>query len=243
MPRVNHGVPDHMPDHVPDSVPGSARQQAAQARTLRRERQREATRALILEAALALIDREGFAAATFERIAAELGLTKPGLYYHFASKESLLAEIGLLDWTAVADAVFAATSAAPSAEDALEALVRTYVGHYAHRLERYRLATQGVQLSALAATEAKSRLGNIRPLNDRLYGPTEQKLRAAQAAGHAALELDPRRLAFVAHLGAMGLLSMKLMVERVDDPLRHSDEALVAELCRTVRASVGAARA
>lgn len=209
-----------------------------QARDQRRARQREATRELILEAALALVDREGVAAATIDAIAAELGLTKPGLYYHFASKEALLADVGLREWVEVADAVHAATLAAASAEDALEALVRTYVGRYADRLERYRLATQAVQLSSLAAAEALSRLPQIRPLNDRLYGPTEEKLRAAQASGHADPELDPRRLAFVAHLGAMGLLSMKLMVQQVNDPLRHSDEALVAELCRTLRASV-----
>lgn len=203
-----------------------------------RELQRAATRSLILDAAVRLIDRDGIAATTIDGIAAELGMTKPGLYYHFASKEALLAEVGLRDWQAVAQAVYAATSAAPSAQDALEALVRTYVGHYATRLERYRLATQGVQLSTLAAAEARDRLSDIRPLNDQLYGPTEQKLRQAQAAGLVTSDLDPRRLAFVAHLGAMGLLSMKLMVETVKDPLRHTDETLLAELCRTLKASV-----
>lgn len=203
-----------------------------------REQQRAATRALILEAATRLIDREGIAATTIDAIAAELGMTKPGLYYHFASKEALLAEVGLRDWQIVAQAVFAATSAASTAQEALEALVRTYVGHYSKHLERYRLATQGVQLSTLAAAAARDRLSDIRPLNDLLYGPTEQKLRQAQAAGLAAPDLDPRRLAFVAHLGAMGLLSMKLMVETVKDPLRHTDEALLAELCRTLKASV-----
>lgn len=203
-----------------------------------REQQRAATRTLILEAATRLIDREGIAATTLDAIAAELGMTKPGLYYHFASKEALLAELGLRDWQTVAQAVFAATSAATSAQDALEALVRTYVGHYSTHLERYRLATQGVQLSTLAAAAAQDRLADIRPLNDLLYGPTEQKLRQAQAAGLADPALDPRRLAFVAHLGAMGLLSMKLMVETVKDPLRHSDETLLVELCRTLRASV-----
>jgi hypothetical protein len=30
---------------------------------------------------------------------------------------------------------------------------------------------------------------------------------------------------------------MKLMVESQNDPLRHSDEALVADLCRVLRAA------
>lgn len=210
----------------------------AETRTRLREQQRSATRDLILDAATRLIDRDGIAATTIDAIAAELGLTKPGLYYHFASKEILLAEVGLRDWQTVAKAVFAATEASASAQDALEALVRTYVGHYAHRLERFRLATQGVQLSKLAAAAARDRLSAIRPLNDLMYGPTERKLRQAQAAGLADPALDPRRLAFVAHLSGMGLLSMKLMVEQVSDPLRHSDEALLTELCRTLRTSV-----
>lgn len=208
------------------------------AREQLRKQQREATRALIVDAALVLIDRSGIEAATLEGIARELGLTRQGLYYHFASKEALLAEAALQDWKDVARAVQAATHAAATAEDALEALVRTYVAHYRGRLERYRLATQGTFLTALAAAQARERLEEVRPLNDQFYGEAERKLREAQAAGQADPALDPRRLAFVAHLGAMGLLTMRLLVASVDDPLKHGEDELVAELCRALRASV-----
>jgi hypothetical protein len=36
---------------------------------------------------------------------------------------------------------------------------------------------------------------------------------------------------FSAYLATFGLLSMKAMVERVNDPLGYSDEALIKELC------------
>lgn len=221
------------------STEGAAESEARQARTQRRKsRQRAATRALIVEAALALIDRDGMEAATLDAIAAELGLTKQGLYYHFESKEALLADIAMDDWSSVAHEVDAATRAAPTAADAIEALVRTYVDHYAGRVQRFRLATQGAQLSREAAVLARSRLSEIWPLNELFYGATERKLREGQAAGEVNPGLDPRRLAFVAHLGAMGLLSMKLMVSAVDDPLKHRDEQVVAELCRALRAGL-----
>jgi AcrR family transcriptional regulator len=188
-----------------------------------RERLRELTRQSILQGAEAVLLRAGLDALTLEAIAAELGLTKQGLYYHYASKEALLA----------------ATEAAAGAADALEALVRSYVGRYAGWLPLFRLATQGVQLSPLAARLGREQLQAIRPLNDRMYGPTERKLREAQRAGQADAMLDPRRLAFVAHTSAMGLLTMQLMVSAVDDPLRHGEHALVDELCRALRAAIG----
>lgn len=208
------------------------------ARGRRRSKQRAATRTLIVEAAQAIIDRDGVEATTLDAIVAALGLTKPGLYYHFASKEALLVQAAVRDWKAVAAEVDAATSAAASAEEALEALVRSYVAHYRERLHRFELVTQCAHVSRLAAEHARSLLDQIRPLNDLFYGATERKLIEAQIAGRADPALNPRRLAFTAHLGAMGLLSMKLMVEAVGDPLRHSDEALIGELCRTLAASV-----
>ncbi len=204
-----------------------------------RPKQRGATRALAVDAALALIDRAGIEAATLDAIASDLGLTKQGLYYHFASKEALLADAALSDWKTMATAVYAATLAATCAEAALEALVRTCMNHYAGRLQRYRLVTQGALLSARAADHARAMLVAIHPLNELLYGPTERKLRDAQATGQADPALDPRRLAFSAHMAAMGLLTMKLMASTLGDPLRHNDEGLVAEICRTLRASVG----
>ncbi len=210
----------------------------ATARERHRERLRELTRQAILQAAEAVVLREGLGALTLEAIAAELGLTKQGLYYHYPSKEALLAELALQEWTAATEAVHTATKAAASAEDALEALVRSYVGHYDGRLQMFRLATQVAQLSPLAARLSRDRLDAIRPLNDRMYGPTEHQLRDAQRAGLADRALDPRRLAFVAHTSAMGLLAMQLMVSSVEDPLRHGQARLVDELCRALRAAV-----
>jgi hypothetical protein len=70
---------------APDPSPAAARER-------HRERLRARTRQSILEAAEALVPRAGLGALTLDGIAAELGLTKQGLYYHYASKEALVAE-------------------------------------------------------------------------------------------------------------------------------------------------------
>jgi AcrR family transcriptional regulator len=154
----------------PARLKPAAPRAAPVAREQHRERLRALTRQSILGAAEAALLRDGLGGLTLDAIAAELGLTKQGLYYHYASKEALLAELALQEWNAAAD--------------------------------------------------------------------TEQRLRQAQAAGRADPALNPRRMAFVAHSSAMGLLSMQLMVSPVQDPLRHTERALVDELCRALRAAV-----
>ena len=51
------------------------------------------TRQTILDAAYRLFRRKGFVRASMDEIAASAGLTKRTLYYHFASKDTLLAEV------------------------------------------------------------------------------------------------------------------------------------------------------
>lgn len=57
----------------------------------------------ILDAALASIERRGPRLTTLTEVAADLGITRPTIYRHFASTEALLAaagEIALQHWTA-----------------------------------------------------------------------------------------------------------------------------------------------
>jgi AcrR family transcriptional regulator len=217
---------------------GPRRTDGAEARAQRHAVRRDATRTAILDAARSVLLREGSTGTTLDAIAAELGLTKQGLYYHFASKEALLAALTLAEWTAAADAVHAATSAAPSPADALEAFARTYFARYSTQLPLFRLVMQWGAPQGLTELIDPEVLAALRPLNDRMYGPTEHKLAEAQRRGLADPLLHPRRLSFLAHTSAVGLLGMKLMVESVHDPLKHTDEALLAELCRTLRAAV-----
>lgn len=56
---------------------------------MQREEQRRRSRAAILEAAGALFERHGFAAASLSDVAAELGMVRGTIHFHFATKEGL----------------------------------------------------------------------------------------------------------------------------------------------------------
>ncbi|GAA2114306.1 TetR family transcriptional regulator [Streptomyces synnematoformans] len=54
---------------------------------------RPSSRHQILEAAVRVVERAGVTALTLDAAAAEAGLTKPGLMYHFPTRDALLAAI------------------------------------------------------------------------------------------------------------------------------------------------------
>ena len=73
------------------------------------------TRLRLLEAAVQIFDRKGYAAASVREIAEAAGVTKPVLYYHFGSKEGLLLAVltqAMHDFQIVLDAGLARTGAA-----------------------------------------------------------------------------------------------------------------------------------
>lgn len=58
----------------------------------RRERKKERTRQTIVDAALALFQKQGFETTTMEQIAEEADIAKGTLYNHFPSKEAIIGE-------------------------------------------------------------------------------------------------------------------------------------------------------
>ena len=54
---------------------------------------RTSARESILDAAERVVERQGLSSATIEAVAAEAGVSKGGLFYHFASKQELLSEL------------------------------------------------------------------------------------------------------------------------------------------------------
>ena len=59
----------------------------------KRGRKAQATRSVLMEAALEVMSRKGYAAATIDEIAKEAGVSKGLAYYHFENKETLASEI------------------------------------------------------------------------------------------------------------------------------------------------------
>ena len=64
-------------------------------RPTQRERQRAETRERLFQAALAEFRREGVAGARIERIASAVGVVRGTFYFHFPTKEHVLAELQL----------------------------------------------------------------------------------------------------------------------------------------------------
>ena len=204
-------------------------------REARVERRRDQTRAEILDTARDVVLRSGLAGFTLAEVAEELALTKPALYYYFDSKEALLFELVLREWVGAATEVQVAVDATENGADAVEQLMRTVFDRYRHRPELFMLFFKMGPGGDFEGIMGSDELERIRPINDMFYGGAEARLRADQRTGGFPKERDPRRFAFTAHMAVIGLLNMKAIAAAADDPLIHSDEDLIDDLCRTFR--------
>lgn len=92
-----------------------------EAPTAHGQRRREA----IVDAATILFDRGGFHATSMDDIGAAAGISGPGLYRHFASKDELLIAVFDRIWDRLRPAVEAAAGAPP--REALRLLVDAHV--------------------------------------------------------------------------------------------------------------------
>ena len=214
----------------------SPKESAARAkREARNERRRDQTRAEILEMARDVVLLRGLASFTLADVADELGLTKPALYYYFDSKEGLLFELLLREWVEAATEVQAAVNKTENGADAVEALMRTVFDRYRDRLELFVLFFKMGPGGGFEGIMGPEELERIRPINDLLYSGAETRLRADQHTGGFPKNRDPRRFAFSAHMAVIGFLNMRAIAASARDPLIHSDEDMIEDLCTTFR--------
>lgn len=206
----------------------------------RLERKRARSRDEILEATKRVMLRDG-TGVTLDAIAEEVGLTKAALYYYYPSKDALLFEIIFQILVAEATATRDAVAETKDGPEALGAVIRTTVEQYAPRLGDFRLAFLHGQVAPPQAKELlPAFFERIRPLNDLIYGHAARKLEADGKETRSGV--PPRRLAFLAHMAALGLLTMKGMVESVGDPLVYSDEQLIADFSKIFAVAAQPAR-
>jgi len=216
---------------TPDEMRASQRQ-------ARRQRRREQSRGEILEAARRVLIRSGVAATTLEAVAQEAGMSKTGLYYYFPSKDALLFELVFAAFQAQSQAVHEAVEAANDGGAALSAIIRETVQFFGPRLDDFRLAfLQGQVAGPGALRWTDEQFQRIRPLNDLLFAGAAERLSHDRALRPSRTDVTPRMLAFLAYVAALGVLTMKGMVESVDDPLIYSDEELAEALARVFAAA------
>jgi len=207
-------------------------------RVARRERRRERSREEILDAARRVLLRSGVAATTLEAVAKEVGVSKPTLYYYFASKNALLFELIFGALTAEAQAIHDGVEKAQSGAEALGVIIRESVNAFTPSLDDFRLAFLHGQVAAPGSVHFDAQqFARIRPLNDLRYGGAAKKLREEQLARPSRANVQPRLMAFLAWISAIGLLTVKGMVESLEDPLIYSDEQLIEGLARIFEAA------
>ena len=113
--------------------------------------------------------------------------------------------------------------------------MRTVFDRYRDRLELFVLFFKMGPGGDFEGLVGPDELQRFRPINDMLYGGAEARLRADRRNGKFTKTRDPRRFAFTAHMAVIGLLNMKAIAAAAKDPLIHSDEDLIDDLCTTFR--------
>lgn len=204
----------------------------------RRERRRELSREEIVAAARRILLRSGIAATTLDAVAKEVGLTKAALYYYYPSKDALLFEIVFGALEGQAHAIHDAVALSKGGGDALRAIIRETVQTFASRLDDFRLAFLHAQVAGPGVVRiSKEQFERIRPLNDLVYAGAEKKLKSEWKQARGRARIEPRLMAFLANAAALGLLTMKGLVESAGDPLLYSDEQLTDGLARIFEAA------
>jgi len=161
----------------------------------RRERNLGRTREAILDRAVDLASTEGLEGLTIGRLAADLGLSKSGLFGHFGSKEELqLASIEKASARFVREVIEPTLSEAEGAPR-LRALGASYLDY----LERGVFA--GGCFFAAASIEFDDRPG---PVGDRVRDAVGAWMAYLEGQARAAGADDPKLLAFEFHALAQG---------------------------------------
>ncbi|MFE7057712.1 TetR/AcrR family transcriptional regulator [Streptomyces californicus] len=173
---------------------------------------RTSKRTQILDAATRVVQREGVKSVTFDSVAAEAGVTKGGLLYHFASREDLVQAIHqhLADrWEA--DLVAAAGKSAAEATPG-------------ERLAAY------TRVSVQSSTRAELLLmleGSTNPAHAALWDAVTERWAPSAAGAEGEREALDR---FIVRLAADGLwLYESLTPERLDPELRRAVADRIAE--------------
>jgi AcrR family transcriptional regulator len=214
--------------------------QEGAARRERRERKRDKSREEIVEAARRVILRRGIAATTLDAVAEEVGLTKAALYYYYPSKDALLFDLVFDVFYRHAHEVDAGVAAAHDGASAIRAVIQETVRGFAGHLDDFRLVFMHNQVAGAGPGAVKmvaEQFARIRPLNELTYAGAARKLGDDWKRERGRAGVEPRMLTFLAHLAAIGVLTVKGMVEHLGDPLRYSDDELVDSLARIFEAA------
>jgi TetR/AcrR family transcriptional regulator, cholesterol catabolism regulator len=163
----------------------------------------------LLDAAVALFSRKGYATASTREVAALLGMQKASLYYHIQSKEDLLYFICKSSLERIRSDVETAI------QDVSDPLERTRVLVTAHVESMLRDKDEHSTTLTEMYALSKDRLAQIVTLREGYVDLVRSVLHAAQKAGALRHDIDVRYLS----LGLLGLMNRVLVWYRRRGPL------------------------
>jgi len=108
----------------------------------RREREKREQRQRILDAALTIINKEGFAALSMRKLAEQIEYSPASIYLYFENRERIAQELSDAGFEEMLDAISAAISGKKAVE-ALHALGSAYIAYGVEHPEIYRLVFMG----------------------------------------------------------------------------------------------------
>ncbi|MFD7970362.1 TetR/AcrR family transcriptional regulator [Streptomyces clavifer] len=172
---------------------------------------RTSKRNQILEAATRVVEREGVKSVTFDSVAAEAGLTKGGLLYHFASRDDLIQAIH------------------QHLADQWEAQVTEVAGKPAHEATPAERLTAYARISTQSATRAELLFmleGSTTPGHAAIWAAAMDRWAPSLTNADDSHALDR----FIARLAADGLwLYESLTAERLSPELRRAVAERIAD--------------
>lgn len=191
------------------------------------QKKRERMRKEILDAARAILLEEGPDAVTLGSVSLRLGMTKPALYHYFPAKEALTRSLVAALIDEEVRELSATVERAGPGENPIAAMIRAFHAHYRKDLHAFRFVYGQSQLylNPTLGIDAELIRSEITPRTRHLFDLLEAMLAGPGAGSSERRRL--RRLAFVAWMSVLGLLTMIAMAEGMDDPLLYTDEELL----------------
>lgn len=210
-----------------------AKSSTNKSRETRTSKRRGLTRAAIVNATAAAIQKDGEEDFSLDEVAAELGLTKPALYYYFKTREVLLLDVFVAEMENVAKRVDEAVEKTKSASEAIEVFVRTLSDYHDANTEMFRFLQRRPALMNAEDPEGTPSIERMLPINDLLLRATVTRIMQAVQDGSSTVEA-PRRLAFLLFTTATGVLAVRDVIDAADH------EAMVDDLIEMFQARLTA---
>lgn len=187
----------------------------------------QATRERIVRAAAAAFAGQGFVRPTLAQIAADAGVTRGAVYFHFANKRALFSAVcDLIDWPVLDKPLPAVGEADPLAR--LRAITQTLLSD----IEQHPLRRRVLEIvlhKTEWSPENEELLVRLHRSNEQLAQAFEHLLSAAVACGELSLPVDARSASLTMQAALLGLVSAHLRAA-LPLPLSRLGVWLVASL-------------